>query len=275
MRRKSGQRGFSFIEIAITLVITATVMVAVFAVVFAAQKGDEALRVRVELQIEATRVLQELSSLMKTAGPVDANRNGIWDPGDYPVFTDDGAPFPAAYASFADLNSVGPGGENSAAVHVLASMDVEGFGGPSNEIIFRLPRDKDGDRHPTDAQGNIEWGKDDVGTETAFYAVVIVHHPAARQNELQLREYNGTAFGTKLLRKRVIASNVDRVQFVAQGNPATNVATGFCRVGAGNYDPNLGLHQLRITVWFWKKDINGKDVKLRQSSTVNFRSVER
>jgi hypothetical protein len=275
MRHQTRERGFSFLEIAITLAITVVIMLAVFSVLFTAQRGDEAVRARTDLQIEATRVMQELTAFLKTAGPVDLNRNGIWETGEYPAFTDDGVPFLPAYASFADLNSVAPTGLNNAATHFIVTPDIEGFGGPSNEILFRLPRDKDGDRRPTDAQGDIEWGKDNVGTETAFYAIVIVHNPATQQNEVQLREYNGTMFGTKLLRKRALASNVDRIQFMARGNPATNLPTGFCRVGDGNYDPNLGLNQLRVTLWFWKKDINGRDVKLKQSTTVNLRSVER
>jgi hypothetical protein len=273
--RSDRSRGISLLEVSITLAITAVLMVAVFAVVFSVQRGDETIRVRVDLQIEATRGMQELTSLLKTTGPVDLKRNGIWEPGDYPAFTDDGTPFPPAYASFVDVNDVGPSGRNNAATHFIATPDSEGYGGLSNEILFRLPRANDGGQHPTDAKGEIEWGNDNVPTETAYYAIVLVHNPASRQNELQLREYNGTKFGTQLLRKRVLATDVDRIQFMAQGNTALNVPTGFCRTGNGNYDPNLGLNQIRITMWFWKKDINGKDVKLKQSSTVNLRSVQR
>ncbi len=273
MHRFDRRRGYSLIEIMITLAITIIILVAVYSVIGTTMKQDEAIRARVELQIEATRCIQELTSLLKTAGPVDTNGNGTWQSGEYPVFVDDGSTYPSAYASFSDLNDVSSTGSNSPAGHYIVTVDPDGFGGPSNEIIFRLPRDKDGDKHPTDASGNIEWGKDNVITETAFYAIAIVSNPAVKLNELQIRRYNGTGFGTTLLKKTVLTRNLDRIQFKARGSGG--VPTGFCSTGAANLDPNLGLSQLAITLWFWKKDLSGKDVKLIQTTTVNLRSVDR
>lgn len=273
MHRSDRRRGYSMIEVVITMAITIIVLIAVYAVIGATVKQDEAIRARVEIQIEATRCIQELTSLLKTAGPVDANGNGTWQAGEYPVFTDDGSAFPSAYASFSDLNDVGTTGRNSPATHYIGTVDPDGFGGTSNEIIFRLPRDRDGDKHPTDASGNIEWGKDNVSTETAFYAIAIVSNPNVKLNELQIRQYNGTAFGTTLLKKTVLTRNLDRIQFKARGSGG--VPTGFCSPGAANLDPDLGLNQLAITLWFWKKDLSGKDVKIVQSTTVNLRSVDR
>lgn len=260
------RRGFSLIEIMVTLVISVVLLVAVYGVIGATVKQDESMRARVELQIEATRCIQELTSLMKTAGPVDINGNGSWDAGEFPAFTDDGITFPSAYSSFTDLNSPS---SNSAATHYIGTVDSEGYGGTSNEIIFRLPKDKDGDKHPTDASGNIEWGKDTISTETAYYAIVIVSNPNVKLNELQIRQYNGASFGTQLLKKTVLTRNLDRIEFKASGN------AGFCRPGATHLDPNLGINQLAITLWFWKKDLSGKDVKVKQSTTVNLRSVDR
>ncbi|HXG60281.1 MAG TPA: prepilin-type N-terminal cleavage/methylation domain-containing protein [Planctomycetota bacterium] len=277
-RRRDG--GFTFLEAIIVLAITAVVVAGTYAVIVATVRGDENLRARMKLQLEAIRTLQELTSLLKTSGPADLNRNGIRDADEPPLFVQDGNPWSGSLSA---LNT-----DNPAVVY--GSPDPYGYGGRSVEMAFMLPGPADPSDprgRPVGSDGFTRWGSQGVPGRTDVYAVVLVPDPEARtaaqrqdpaRNELQLREYDASSPRT-LLRSRTMARGVERIVFQSSG-PATQLLTGAYPTSPEfANDPELGqplgLHQIRVTLWMRSVDMQGRLLRMRQSSTVNLRSIDR
>lgn len=272
--------GFTFLEAIIVLAITAVVVAGTYAVIIATVRGDENLRARMKLQLEAIRTLQELTTLLKTSGPADLNRNGIRDADEPPLFVLDGNPWSGSLFA---LNA------NNPAV-VFGTPGPYGYGGRSVEMAFMLPGPADPSDprgRPVGSDGFTRWGSQGVFGRTDVYAVVIVPDPEARtpaqsqdpaRNELQLREYDA-ASPRRLLRERTMARGVERIVFQSSG-PASGLLTGvYPSTPEFSGDPELGqplgLHQLRVTLWMRSVDMQGRMIRMRQSSTVNLRSIDR
>src|SRR5688572_13458788 len=83
-------RGFGLIEVAIAMAASAVIFSAIYSTVTAASESDHGLRVRVDLQLDAARVLKEITDVLKSSEPLD-----VWD---------DGASMPAPYANAAALS---------------------------------------------------------------------------------------------------------------------------------------------------------------------------
>jgi prepilin-type N-terminal cleavage/methylation domain-containing protein len=136
MRRR---QGLTLIETVIALGISAVVVSAMYTVLRTAVSGDRALRVRVDLQLDAVRMLRDITEILKNSGPLDQNTAGLFDAGDYPYIWTDGTTNGAPHGGFyAYLDGTNPG------IVQKATAAHEGLG-PSQEIAFRLPRDVDGD----------------------------------------------------------------------------------------------------------------------------------
>ncbi len=284
MNLKPGRRGFTLLEVLITAAVSAVVLAAVFTVLFTAVRQDESLRVRMEMQLEASRAMKDITSLLKMSGALDVNRNLQFDAGsDWPVFVTDtlafeprppaGAPLPEGTFP-APLSEINAEETDPALAHPALTPpyklsregDVRDF--PENqasvEIAFRLPEDGDGDGYVTDASGNIEWSND----------VYVICHEARSPvewlengNVLELRRYDSATW--KLLERRVLASWVERILFESQSPQFYQTE---------NYDPTLGFDQVRVTIWFRRNDISRsreRQIAFKQVSTVLFRSVDR
>ncbi len=281
---KLGRRGFTLLEVLIVAAVSAVVLAAVFTVLFTTVRQDEGLRVRMEMQIEAARAMKEITSLLKMSGPLDANRNLMFDPAtDWPVFVTDelafeprppaGDPLPPgtfpAPLSEINVEDTDPASARPALTppyKLSLQDDVRDFpeNQPSVEIAFRLPEDVDLDGYVTDSSGNIEWSSD----------VYVICHEARSPvewlengNVLELRRYDSTTW--KLLERRVLANWVERVLFESQSSRFYQTE---------NYDRTLGFDQLRVTIWFRRNDVSRqreRQVAFKQVSTVLLRSVDR
>ena len=240
------RRGFTLIEVAIVVAISALIFSALFTVLNSAVSGDRALRVRVDLQLDAVRVLREVTEVLKNSGPIDLNSDGVFDPGDYPYIWTDGTSNTLPYSGFYGyLDGTNPGiVQQAVAAH-------EGLGA-SQEIAFRQPRDIDGDGRPTRvSDGTIEWGTD-------TFALVLV--PGANGNELQFRRYNSSG---AVVFTRLLGRHVERIIFETAATEAKPVVAP---------RQPLGANQFRITAWF-RRVVEGKVYTVRQTSTVNMRSL--
>lgn len=286
---KRSRAGFTLLEVLIAAAVSAVVFAAVFGVVFTAVRQDEQLRVQMELQLESTRALKDITSMLKMSGPIDANRNGVFNAGDdWPIFATDELEFeprpkegeeskipPGNFA--APLTPINIGDTNpdnlrpalTPPYKLTRKDDPVDF--PENqasvEIAFRLPEDGASgapDGYPTDANGGIEWSSD----------IYVICHEARSPvewiengNVLELRRYDSTTW--KLKERRTLAHWVERV--LIESKNASFYQTG-------NYDTSLGQDQLRITVWFRRNDVSrqrARQVTTKVVSTVLFRSVDR
>ena len=79
MNTRARRRGFSLVEIMIALAVMAVVLGATYAVLSASLQGDDALRARVDMQLEATNALKQVTALLKESGsPPAGDPNGIY-----------------------------------------------------------------------------------------------------------------------------------------------------------------------------------------------------
>jgi len=240
------RRGLTLIEVAITVAISTVIFSAIYTVLNSAVSGDRALRVRVDLQLDAVRTLREVTEVLKNSGPIDLNSNGTFDAGDYPYIWTDGVSNMSPYGGFYGyLDGTNPG------IVQQATSANEGLGA-SQEIAFRQPKDVDGDGRPTRvADGAIEWGTD-------TFAIVLV--PGPMGNELQFRRYNAS---NAVVFTRLLGRNVERITFeTAASEPKPVVAP----------QQPLGANQFRVTAWF-RRVVDKKIYTVRQTSTVNMRSL--
>jgi type II secretory pathway pseudopilin PulG len=273
--------GYSLLEIVIVLAITVVILIATFMVIFAITRGNESLTPRVQLQLEATRVLREMCALLKTSGPTEIivagttppKGNGTWDPGEYPAFASY-LPLPglvkwAPPYDFLNVNntSITPNAPTTDTdiYPVNKATGVSLFGGNQTvEIAFRVPKTTEVTKpYPTDpTTGAVEWGTD-------ILAIVLV--PGAYGNELQMRWYD--ALTQALVRRTVLTRDVERIVFQCSNQ---SFYAG-CPAMATNIDATLTPQsdEMKVTLFFWKTDPNGKIVKLSQSSSFNFRSISR
>jgi hypothetical protein len=148
----------SLIEVAIVLAITAILLVATFSIVLAVTRGDESIRTRVDLQLEATMMLRQVCALLKASGPqenivpgsIPPVGDGVFQPGEYPAFATytAGSTAPKWTGVYAFLNNPSPPPGASA-------------GYPANSVITPLVPLTDVDVYPP----LLQWSPADVGTQ--------------------------------------------------------------------------------------------------------------
>lgn len=247
MMRRRYAEGMSLFEVMIAVAILGILVGTSYLVLWTSIKGDEALRVRMDLQAEAVRTLREVTELLKRSGPIDLNNDKVIGnmPGEYPLIYNDTTLLTGYYAFL-----------NNPAITQPPGLTAEQGLGVSHEIAFRLPKDVDGlaNRGPTSvATGAIEWGTD-------YYAIVLV--PGTDGNELQFRRYDA-AFA--LVQKRVIGKKVERILFHTTATEPQPVVAP---------QRPLGQNQIRVTAWFRRLNPDNKTpVFLQQISTANLRSL--
>lgn len=227
--------GFSLVEVLITVAISAILLGATFMVIFSVTRGDQALRLRADMQAEATRAIKQMTELLRQSGPIDTNAdwistgNGDMGLGEFPVILDDTQmdssgllPPPYDFAindemvrhaqKAATLTGLGP-----EFARVKADTYWNGAG-PSYEIIFRVATDQkladsgDNDFLPIEGStGAIQWGNE-------YHAFVVVpvypssNVPSADRtqavNELQYWVYDSDSGATT---KKTMARGVERL----------------------------------------------------------------
>jgi prepilin-type N-terminal cleavage/methylation domain-containing protein len=297
----SKRGGFTLLEVLIAAAVSAVVLAAVFTVIFTTVRQDETLRVQMEMQIESARAMKEITSLLKQSGPVDVDRDNAFDPNvDWPIFATDVLKFdierepddtsgtvpPGNFGTpLTDINTLRSGYHVDPALstghpaltppYKLSVKNEDLPLGPtyfpenqaSVEIAFKLPEDANGDGYPTNSTGGIEWSSD----------VYVICHEARSPvewiengNVLELRRYTPQAGGGYALVSRTILAHwVERVLFESRNSSFYQT---------GNYDPTLGVDQLRVTLWFRRNDVSRlreKQIAIKQVGTVMFRSVDR
>ena len=70
------QRGFSLTIVAIAVTLSAVLVSTIYAVVKTGAGGDDGLRRRVEFQLDAVRVLREVSETLKNAQLIEVDSDG-------------------------------------------------------------------------------------------------------------------------------------------------------------------------------------------------------
>lgn len=186
------KRGFSLLELLIAIGIGVILSAAVFGVIAATIRADEPGRVRMEMQLSATRALREMTEVLKKTGPADVDSDGIVDFPAYFVDGDMASPYDTTFGT-----------------HEAVSGDDD-FG-DTYEIAFRIPQDIDGDGFPTESgTGRVEWGSD-------TYAIVLTPR-ADGVNELRLLTFDSTM---TLTTQRVFVSYVERLLFETQATDST------------------------------------------------------
>src|SRR5579863_5907971 len=68
MKRALEGRGFTLVETMITILITSVVLLTTYAVLSAVIQGDDAVRTRVDMQLEASNALKTMVSFIKQSG---------------------------------------------------------------------------------------------------------------------------------------------------------------------------------------------------------------
>ncbi len=221
---KDIRRGYTLLEIVIVVMLTLFILATAYAVLAAAVRGDEHLRPRIEMQLQAARAMHEIIHQLKCTGLV--YKDGEID---YPYIFQDGqatAPGKSFLAHAKPIKKTKPGKPDP---------------GPCDEVAFKIPRDTDGDGHPTKTDGSIDWSEETL-------AFVVVPNEEEDTNELQMVTYDG--HGNAVGRRR-LARDVERTEILTE-------------------DPNT----YRINIWFSRPGPDGKEMTFRASSTANMRSLE-
>jgi prepilin-type N-terminal cleavage/methylation domain-containing protein len=174
--RRTGRRGFTIIEMAISLTILGLFAGMLVHSLQRMQGLSNASSARSQLQDSGERALKQIGLDLKRSGFV----------------TQFGLPYPGIF-----LNGAAPAPHAHPPAQTLAQPGDPDFG-PSREIIFLQPADADGDGIPDlDANGNLIW-------DPREFSYVVITGPDG-VNYLE-RRIDGA-------QPRMIARNVERIDF--------------------------------------------------------------
>jgi prepilin-type N-terminal cleavage/methylation domain-containing protein len=235
MNTRARRRGFSLVEIMIALAVMAVVLGATYAVLSASLQGDDALRARVDMQLEATNALKQVTALLKESGsPPAGDPNGIY-PQIYQlgnaqiasaVKSDVGTPsgVPSLVSPY-DW-ATGPSNVGYSQVQNVCgqypNVKIEEGLGPSQGILFRVAKDAvvhtdtSGTVMPT-VQGlpvNIVNGSFAIQWGTELHSLTVAVNSDTGVSELQHQVYDQTSKAMKT--KAVLARYVSRIIFEMQ-----------------------------------------------------------
>jgi prepilin-type N-terminal cleavage/methylation domain-containing protein len=242
MNHRRRAAGFTMVEIMIAMSIAVLVLGATWLVVSGVIQNDDALRARVDMQLECTRGLKSMVELLKQSGVVEADGNWVTQPiasadadDEYPKIYTLGTTAtdfvnPAIFSTTGYLNfnhfAQGAYEAGSPPSHVINTcvqypnlVDVEGLGG-SNGILFRVAKDSD---HPDITRGmavtkgstvngdiTIEWGGE-------YHAITVVRNNVEGYNELVHLVWDQNKQPKS---KTVLANYVSRLIIEVKGLPA-------------------------------------------------------
>jgi prepilin-type N-terminal cleavage/methylation domain-containing protein len=308
------RRGFSLVEIMIALAVMAVVLGATYLVLSACLQGDDALRARVDLQLEATNALKQVTALLKESGSPPAGdpsgtypqiyqlgsaqiasavKSGVGTPSGVPSLNSpyDWATNPALNAKYSLLQNV---------CGQYPNVKIEEGLGPSQGILFRIAKDPvvhtdiSGTSMPT-VQGlpvntvngsfAIQWGSE-------LHSLTVAVNMDTGVSELQHQIYDQASKAMKT--KAVLARYVSRIIFEMQNvyPPPAPLPIWPLPTGAVYTPqpwpifPNAGTnpYEIRITLCLAKPDTRNPENSLEnakrmttvwQQSSVIMRSVPR
>jgi prepilin-type N-terminal cleavage/methylation domain-containing protein len=304
-RRRAARGGFTLVEILISVSISAILLGAAIMVVWGVTREDQALRMRTEMQTDATRALKEMTALLRRSGPIDSNGNwssvGNADAADeFPFVVEDGAATALtglyAFASNPAMvrntaRAADPTDPLSVKLKTQRADQLDHGAGPSYELVFRTAKDDgalsdggaDDDELPINGStGEIEWGN-------AYHALVVV--PAKGQtagaslpllaNELQHWSYDPAA--TTPLTVRTLAVGVERVLFETVGNkeedpppwPLGSFPKSTLDERQLAWPAAPGAYTIRITLCLSRLGPDGNLITIWQQANVTMRCVFR
>jgi len=210
-------RGLTLIEVIVASVMVGLLGVVAFSAVQSLRSFTATNVTQVDLQENARKAIEIISDQLRNAGRF-TDTTGT--PRQFPRLVPSNGPFPAEYH---------PASQHAEPHAPKAKPGTNIFGSdptlPSQDIIFRVPGDVDGDGLPTkrNAQDKIE-------VEFAPAELAFVLAPAPNNiNHIELRN------SSEAPPYRVIARDVDRLQ-----------------IDDYSTDPRLTARQLRITVYLTK-----------------------
>jgi prepilin-type N-terminal cleavage/methylation domain-containing protein len=285
---KSGKRNraFSLVEVMLVVIISAIILSAAWAVLAATMSGDQALRTRVDLQLEASNALKEVTSLLKQSGSTAAP-----DPV-YPVVFQLGQSLSAPGAALSGIYSYA-----NSCVYGLSQTDntcvqapnvvlEEGLG-PSQGILFRIAKDQD----HLDAQRTIpvtKTGKFAIEWGNECHALTIAVNSATGVSELQHQVWDATTGLPKA--RTVLAHYVSRLLFETTTSappaptPLWPLPTGAVYAPLPWPAQPTNPYEIRVTLCLAKPDLSNPTNSLHsskrmtavwQQSNVIMRSVPR
>lgn len=242
MNTPSRRRGFSLVEVMIVMVIASMILGATWLLVSTVMQNDDALRARVDLQLQCSNAVKEIVSLLKQSGVIDTNSNWTNPAGvansdadnEYPyVFTlgtTAAVQTPFSTAGYLNFNNFAQGGYQAGTppAHYLhtcvqyPNTKAEEGLGVSRGILFRIAKDSD---RPADKRGMavpkgtnltdlpIEWGNE-------YHAFSVVRNTITGYNELVHFVWDAAKAPKS---QNVLAANVSRLIFEVKGLPANPV----------------------------------------------------
>jgi len=224
--RRSTQSGFNLIEALVTSFLFVTLLVAVYGALNDSMSFTGVQNTYVDIQMDARRALERMSDELRMSGWVNCPAPG--NPRMPYIFANGvAAGYYAAESHAPAAQHVGPG---------------NGAFGDITEIVFKVPRDNDGNGLLTAATtGKIEWSNFDVS-----YVIVT---DASGINTLQRRE-NGVVTD-------ILARYVERMT-------VTTIDT----------DPGAAINEIVLTLYMVRPTYKGQLLQTSISSCITMRNVE-
>lgn len=173
--RGTQNRGFTLIEMALTISIFALVMSAITQSMQGVRGLRESAATSARVTEDGSRALRQVLSDLRRCGFEEID--GL----EYPHLFTDGV----------------PGADFGAHAHP-ASTPLVDWGGPSREIVFRLPADADEDGTPDlDADGNLVWGDEEI-------SYVVITGPDGVNRLLRRTDAGGERLVTRFVDRIVV-----------------------------------------------------------------------
>ncbi len=230
------EAGFTLLEVAVSGAVLLIFFVAVFGVMSSTFRAYGEQRTRGALVLDGARALARIQEELKEAGRVTSTGQ------EYPSFFIDG-----------DATGVFNHYGHSPPVHEApAGTDANG---PSREIAYVVPGDRDGDGYPTQsATGDTEW-------EARSRAFLVETAPDG-VNELLLAtrdegddDDDDDDDGPGLVTRTVLARRVERAVF-------DDIAS----------DPTLGPTTIRVRLYLFARDDAGGPIEVELESSIVMRN---
>jgi hypothetical protein len=225
-QRRRGQRGFSLVEALVSSFIFVALLIAVYSALSDSMGFQGVQGTYIKMQMGARRALDRMSNELRMTGRF--NNPVAGQPG-----------YPYVFTGGVALGSFAAESHDAPAKHLPVGNTANG---DSRDIVFKIPRDVDGDGLLTAAvNGKIEWSVEDI-------SYVLMTDPNGI-NVLERRE-NGVVTD-------VLASYVERITFDTIDN-----------------DPTVGSTEVVITLYMAQPTPRGTWLQTNLTTCVSMRNTE-